>query len=177
MLEVTYYVACTLDGFIADPEGGLGWLEPFEGTGEDYGYAAFCGSVDAVLLGRATFEFAASLSTWPYGGKPTWVFTHSSVSPLPPETQASAEPPSAIVGLLRSMGHRHAYLVGGGKLAASFRAAGLITRYIVSVVPVILGGGLPMLAPANGLDRLELVGSTAFPSGIVQLEYGLGRDA
>ncbi len=171
MPEITYYVACSLDAFIADPEGGLAWLAPFEGTDEDYGYAAFYAEVDAVILGRATFDFCLAQPEWPYSGKPAWVFSHSPLERTPPDTVVTSESPSAVVERLASLGHRHAYLVGGGRLAGSFRAEGLITRYVVSLVPVVLGGGLPMIAPGGGLDRLTLVGCKVFDSGIVQVEY------
>src|SRR5665647_1175306 len=132
VLDVTYYVACSLDGFIADPDGGLEWLMPFEGTGEDYGYASFYDSVDAVLLGRATFDFCRSQPEWPYADKPTWVFSHAALAGLPPNAVSTSDSPSTVARFLESSGHRHAYLVGGGQLATSLRAEGLITRYIVS---------------------------------------------
>lgn len=176
MLEVVYYVACSLDGFIADREGGLGWLAPFEGGDEDYGYERFYASVDAVLMGRATFEFCRTLSQWPYAGKPVRVFARSPIERPPSDTLMVAGPPSAIVESLEAGGLRRAYLVGGGLLAAAFREQGLINGYIVSVVPVILGGGTPMIAPGGSVDRLILVGSHAFGSGIVQNEYRCERD-
>lgn len=176
MLEVVYYVACSLDGFIADREGGLGWLAPFEGGDEDYGYASFYASVDAVLMGRATFDFCRALPEWPYAGKAARVFSRSAIERPPHGTLVVAGPPSAIVDSLESGGHRRAYLVGGGLLAASFRDEGLVSGYIVSVVPVILGGGTPMIAPGRGVDRPILVGSRAFDSGIVQNEYRCERD-
>lgn len=176
MPEVIYYVACSLDGFIADRAGGLGWLAPFEGGDEDYGYARFYASVDAVLMGRSTFDFCRTLPEWPYVGRPAWVFSGSPVADLPAGVLATTGPPSVIVDPLESLGHRRAYLVGGGGLAASFRDEGLISGYIVSVVPVILGGGTPMIAPGGVVDRLTLVGSRAFDSGIVQNEYRCDRD-
>ena len=74
MPEVVYYVAASLDGYIATPDGGVEWLAPFEGTGEDYGYAKFYTSVDAVLLGRKTFEKSLSFGEWPYPGNPVGRF-------------------------------------------------------------------------------------------------------
>jgi dihydrofolate reductase len=170
-VDISYYVAMSLDGFIADSKGSVDWLSPFEGTGEDYGYTEFYASVDALLMGRRTYDFCRALPAWPYAGKPAWVFTHGTLGALPPDTVATAEPPAAVAGLLRSRGCRHAWLVGGGELASAFRAEGLISRYIVSVIPVILGGGAPLLAAVGGADRLDLVGHRPYDSGIVQLEY------
>ncbi len=170
-MEISYYVAMSLDGFIADRSGSVGWLAPFEGTGEDYGYAGFYASVDAMLMGRRTFDFCYGLSEWPYAGKPVWVFTQRAPESLPPHTVATSEAPGVVAERLRSRGYRHAWLVGGGRLAAAFRAEGLIGRYIVSIIPVTLGGGAPLIAAGSGMERLELVRHQAFAGGIVQVEY------
>ena len=176
VIEVTYYVASSLDGFIADPRGGVEWLEPFERGDEDYGYASFYARVDAVVMGRATFDFARTQERWPYADRPAWVFSREPLVPqLPDGTHATSDSPTDVVDALASRGFGHVYLVGGGRLAASFREAGLITRYVVSVVPVILGSGLPMLAEARCADRLRLVGSRAYDGGIVQMEYRVER--
>lgn len=71
-IEIVYYVAASLDGFIATPDGGIEWLKPFEGGEEDYGYGAFYASVEAVLLGRVTYEKSLEFPEWPYAGKPYW---------------------------------------------------------------------------------------------------------
>ena len=75
VLEVVYYVACSVDGLIATPDGGLDWLTPFESSSEDYGYAAFYDSIDSVLVGSRTFEQSLTFGGWPYPGKPAWVFS------------------------------------------------------------------------------------------------------
>lgn len=170
-MQVTYYVAMSLDGFIADRDGSVAWLSPFEGTGEDYGYAEFYASVDALLMGRRTYDFCRTLPEWPYAGKPAWVFTHRAADPIPAGAVATSVPPEVVVDLLRRRGLRHAWLVGGGQLASDFRARRLITRYIVSIIPVILGGGAPLIAAGSGMERLELVRHQAFAGGIVQVEY------
>src|SRR5438132_695018 len=74
-VDVIYYVAVSLDGSIAPADGTLSWLAPFESSGDDYGYTAFYQSIDAVLLGRHTFEHAATCAQWPYPNKPCWVFS------------------------------------------------------------------------------------------------------
>jgi len=111
-MEIIYYVAASLDGFIATPDGGIDWLKPFEGTGEDYGYGEFYASIEAVLLGRATYEQCLKFPEWPYAGKPYWVFSN-----------ASGNTPASVSAEMRARGLRRAWLVGGGKLAAAFRAS------------------------------------------------------
>jgi dihydrofolate reductase len=159
-MEIIYYVATSLDGFIATPDGGIEWLKPFEGTGEDYGYGEFYASIEAVLLGRATYEQCLQFPEWPYAAKPYWVFSRQ-----------SGNTPASVVAEMKARGLRRAWLVGGGKLAAAFRADRLITEHIVSIVPVILGAGIALFDGPGPMQPLTLVSSRAYASGIVQLRY------
>jgi dihydrofolate reductase len=159
-MEIVYYVAASLDGFIATPEGGIDWLGPFEGTSEDYGYGEFYASIEAVLLGRATYEQSLRFPEWPYAGKPYWVFS-----------RANSNTPASVVAEMKARGLRRAWLVGGGKLAAAFRAECLITEHIVSIVPVLLGAGVPLFDRPAPMQQLALLSSRAYANGIVQLRY------
>ena len=159
-MEIVYYVAASLDGYIATPQGGIEWLRPFEQGGEDYGYGEFYASIEAVLLGRRTYEKCLEFPEWPYAGKPYWVCSH-----------ANGNTPAMVVGELKRRGLRRAWLVGGGKLAAAFRAERLITEYIVSVVPVLLGSGIPLFDGSAAFEPLKLLGAKTYASGIVQLRY------
>ncbi len=170
-LQVVYYVAASLDGYIATPDGGVKWLAPFEGTGEDYGYAGFFNSVDAVLLGRRTYELSHEFPEWPYARKPCWVFTRGTLASPRPGVEATSRAPEAVTVDLARRGLRRAWLVGGGQLAGAFRAAGLITEYVVTVAPVLLGAGVPLFAPGGAEERLKLVGNQAYRNGLVQLRY------
>jgi dihydrofolate reductase len=169
--EVVYYAASSLDGFIATPEGGLDWLAPFENSGEDYGYSAFYDSVEAVLLGSRTFEQALGFGEWPYPGKPTWVFSSRPLEPVPESVTVTDRSPAEVLDELGSHGVTRAWLVGGGRLAGSFQAAGLISSYIVSVIPVILGAGIPLLGGSGSVQRLQLVDTKQYPDGVLQLRY------
>lgn len=159
-MQIVYYVATSLDGFIATPEGGIDWLKPFEASGEDHGYGEFYASVEAVLLGRATYEQALAFPEWPFAGKPYWVFS-----------RANGNTPAAVVKEMQARGLRRAWLVGGGKLAAAFRAERLITEYIVSVVPVLLGAGIPLFDGPGAQQPLRFSGAKSYPTGIVQVRY------
>jgi dihydrofolate reductase len=161
-VEIIYYVAASLDGFIATAEGGIEWLQPFENTGEDYGYGDFYASVEAVLMGRKTYERCLQFPQWPYAGKPYWVFS-----------VATGNTPAKVVAEMKSRGLRRAWLVGGGKLAAAFRAQGLITEHIVSVIPVLLGSGIPLFDGPAPYEQLQLAGTKTYDNGIVQLRYRL----
>jgi dihydrofolate reductase len=159
-VEIIYYVAASLDGLIATPDGGIEWLKPYEGTGEDYGYGEFYASIEALLLGRATYEKCLEFPEWPYAGKPYWVFS-----------RANANTPTSVVAEMKARGLRRAWLVGGGKLAAAFRAERLITEHIVSIIPVLLGAGIPLFDGPGPGQQLRLLSSRAYPGGIVQLHY------
>ena len=145
-MEIIYYVAASLDGFIATPEGGIDWLKPFEGTGEDYGYGEFYAKIEAVLLGRVTYDQCLQFPEWPYAGKPYWVFS-------------------------RSNGNTPASVVAEMKARGLLRAEGLITEHIVAIVPVLLGAGIPLFDGAGPTQQLRLLSPRAFASGIVQLRY------
>ena len=159
-MEIIYYVAASLDGYIATREGGIDWLQRFESAGEDYGYGEFYASVEAVLLGRLTYEKCLQFPEWPYAGKPYWVFS-----------RRNGNTPQAVVAEMKARGLQRAWLVGGGKLAAAFRAEGLITEYIVSFVPLLLGAGIPLFDGAGAAEQLRLISSRTFPAGIAQLRY------
>ena len=161
-MEIVYYVAASVDGFIATPDGGIDWLKPFENTGEDYGYGEFYASVEAVLMGRKTYEQCLQFPQWPYAGKPYWVFSAS-----------SGNTPLRVVEEMKARGLRRAWLVGGGKLAAAFRSLDLITEHIVSVIPVLLGAGVPLFDGPAGFESLQLLSSRPYSNGIIQLRYRL----
>jgi len=171
VLEVVYYVAASLDGYIATPDGGVAWLAPFESSDEDYGYNQFYASTDAVLLGSRTYKQCLGFDSWPYPGKPCWVFSTRRLKAGAAGVTVTARSPAKVVAELNAGGYRRAWLVGGGKLAASFRAKGLITEYVVSVIPVVLGAGIPLFASRGPKESLALAESKPYPSGLVQLRY------
>jgi len=175
--EVIYYVAASVDGYIATMDGGIEWLAPFEGTGEDYGYAQFYDSVEAVLLGRRTYETSLAFAEWPYPGKPCWVFSHGNIRSLSSDVVRTAQAPVEVMDHIATSGVRRTWLVGGGALAASFRAEGLITEYIITIVPVVLGAGVPLFADPGPPERLQLVEEKSYPKGLVQLRYVRAEDS
>lgn len=171
MPEVIYFVAQSVDGFIATPDGGIGWLAPFEGAGEDYGYSAFYASVDAVLVGRRTYEQSLTFGEWPYPGKPVWVFSRAPRDPGRPDVTVTDRAPADVLADLDARGVRRAWLVGGGELAGAFHRERLITGCVISIVPVVLGAGVPLFGAGGGSEALALAGAHTYASGIVQLRY------
>ncbi len=178
MIEIIYSVAASLDGYIATADGSVDWLSRFQATGEDHGAGESEGSVDALLLGSHTYEFALKLGYWPSPEKPSWVFTQRTLRVLHPSITLTSQRPREIVELLAARGLRRAWLMGGGKLAASFHGERLISRYVISVFPVLLGSGVPLFAPhSSPPDSLRLVAAKPFKSGIVQLTYDCTQNA
>ncbi|HSM04793.1 MAG TPA: dihydrofolate reductase family protein [Longimicrobiales bacterium] len=173
-MRVTYYVAASLDGFIAGPDGEIDWLDQVDRPGEDYGYGAFIKDVDALILGRATWDFLEGVGGWIYGDLPGRVFSHR---PLDaggaPVTRVEGDP-GAVVDDLRAAGHRHVWLVGGGALATALAESGHLTDLIVSVIPVQIGAGLPLFGPGGTRVGWNHVETRSFPSGLVQTHYRRG---
>jgi dihydrofolate reductase len=172
MIEVVYYAASSLDGYIATANGSVDWLSSFHREREDYGAAELHASVDALLLGSYTYEFALKLGRWPAPDKPSWVFTHRDLRVLHPSITLTSENPAEVLAVLAERGFRRAGVLGGGKLATSFQAERLISRYIVTVVPLLLGSGIPLFdAQSSPPNALRFVAAKPFNSGVVQLTY------
>jgi dihydrofolate reductase len=170
-MHITYYVAASVDGLIGPLDGSLDWLARFEGGAEDYGYRKFYESVDAVLLGRKTYEQSLGFGKWPYEGKRCRVFSRQKLEALPPGVAATTGSPREVVREMERARLRRAWLAGGGELAGAFHAEGLIAEYIISVIPVTLGKGIQLFGGNGAHERLMLVESRRYASGIVQLRY------
>ncbi|WP_343589409.1 dihydrofolate reductase family protein [Paracidovorax wautersii] len=147
MTEIVYYVAASLDGFIAGPQGELDWLQAFETSATDYGLAAFIDTVDAVAMGRRTCEAVLSLGPWPYGDLPGWVLSHQSrpaTGGPPAQMEWGPCPPRQLLAQWQRQGVRRGWLLGGGDVAAQFLHAGCVHRLMLATMPVTLGAGIPL---------------------------------
>ena len=167
--RLSVFIASSLDGYIATRDGKLDWLMSAAGSDEDYGYAAFMGTVDALAMGRGTYDFIADVSPWPFSGKQVFVFTHR-----PPAARQGvtfwAIPPSKALARWSEAGLQRVY-VDGGRLIRAFLAEGLIDDLTITLVPRLLGDGIPLFRTLGRETRLLLQGSTVFPSGMVTLSY------
>ena len=178
MVEVVYYVACSVDGFIATTDGGVEWLSAVEREGEDFGYAEFFASIDSIIMGSRTYEQVFEFGDWPYGDTPCWVLSQRRLSLQPHGVTITDADPPEVLSEVEDRGLRRLWLVGGSRLAASFLADGRIDECIISVIPVLLGNGIPLFAGEHGQERLRLVGFRQYPAGVVSMHYRvLGGDA
>ena len=170
-MRATVFIATSLDGYIAREDGALDWL-PADG-GEPHGYTEFIATVDAIVIGRKTFETVMAFDSWPYGEKPVVVLSATPSGIRPPDgavCDAMAGPPREIVARLAERGLRHLY-VDGGVTITGFLEAGLIERLIITRIPVLLGGGIPLFGSLSRDIRLQHVATRSYPSGMVQSEY------
>jgi dihydrofolate reductase len=169
--QLIYYVAVSADGFVAPPDGGLDWLAPYSTGSEDYGFREFYKTVDALIEGSKTYEQALTFNEWPHPGKPCWVVTNRIFESKHPEVRFTSAMPTELVRQVSAQGYKRVWLVGGSQLAGSFRAAGLITDYVLSIIPVFLGAGRKLFAGEGPPENLRLVESKWYPSGLVQVWY------
>lgn len=163
------FIATSLDGFIARRDGGIDWLSIVEREGEDYGYAAFAATIDALLIGRATYDVARAFPSWPYAGKRVFVLSSRPLDPVADEVRIDGTPSEAL-GRCSEAGARHVY-VDGGAVLRSFLEHDLLDELTLSVVPIVLGDGRSLLTGLRRELRLEVVRSRAYESGLVQTTY------
>jgi dihydrofolate reductase len=169
-MKASVFIGTSLDGFIARTNGDLDWLPP--GGGEEHGYDAFMATVDALVIGRKTYETVLTFDTWPYGEKPVYVLSTRTLAPALPGAvvERLSGPPAEIVAQLAARGVGHAY-VDGGITIQGFLQAGLIQRLIITRIPVLLGAGIPLFGALPHDIRLTHVGTRQYASGLVQSEY------
>ena len=177
MPEVVYYVACSTDGFIATADGGVEWLSAVEVPGEDFGYAEFFASIDSMIMGSRTYEKVVELSGWPYGDTPCWVLSRRRLQPCTPAVHITGAELHDVLSEVADRGLHRLWLVGGARVAASFLKGGWIDECIITVIPMLLGGGIPLFSGQHDRQRLELVGYQQYPAGVVSLHYRVLRGA
>lgn len=180
--KCSVFIATSLDGFIARSDGSIDWLNEANKSvtpGEDCGYGKFMADVDALVMGRSTFEQVLTFDSWPYGATPVVVLSHREISlptNLPQTVSVSNKNPTALVAWLAQRGAKKIY-VDGGLTIQSFFAAGLIDDITISTIPILLGSGRTLFGPLDTALRLAHEGTTAFEFGFVQSRYRVIRDA
>jgi dihydrofolate reductase len=174
-MKASVFIATSLDGFIARRDGALDWLPT--GGGEPHGYEEFIATVDAIVIGRKTFETVLTFESWTYGAKPVVVLSSNpSALKAPPGAACNfmGGTPAEIVARLSAQGMSHIY-VDGGITVQRFLEAGLIQRFIITRIPVLLGAGIPLFGLLSHDIWFNHVVTRTFPSGMVQSEYTIPR--
>jgi dihydrofolate reductase len=171
MRKGSLYIAASLDGYIARKDGAIDWLPPITAE-EDYGYGAFFARIDTVLLGRKTYELMLTLGGQPYEGRRCVVFPRTPLAWRDSHAEFVSDDVAGFVRALRAEPGRDIWLVGGGEIVGACLNGGVIDEIILTVVPVLLGEGLPLFPPQHCGDRqLRLRETRGFATGLVQLTY------
>jgi dihydrofolate reductase len=170
-IRASVFVGTSLDGFIARKNGDLDFLP--EGGGEEHGYRAFMETVDAVVIGRRTYEQVLTFEEWPYGEKPVIVLSTRPIE-MPRAREAKVErmsgAPMEIGRELAARGHQHLY-IDGGVTVQQFLRAGLIQELTITRVPVLIGDGIPMFGALPRDICLQHLETRQYPSGLVTSVY------
>lgn len=180
-LRTSAFIATSLDGFIARPDGALDWLPGSDAASpppEDHGYGAFIADVDVVVWGRRTFEVVLGFDVpWPFEGRRVVVLSSTMTARDVPERLAGKVelhhgPIPALVAHLEATGARHAY-VDGGRVVRGFLAEGLLDAITITRVPVLIGAGIPLFGDVGRDVPLRHVRTMAYESGLVQSTYAV----
>jgi dihydrofolate reductase len=168
-MSVVYYVAVSLDGFIAGANDDISWLDPYPAT--DIGYDEFIAAIDGLVMGRRTYEIVRRLGEWPYGSRPTAVASRRPLADAPEGVFAVHGTPAEMLAALETRGAgQHIWLEGGGDLAGQFLRDGLIDTLELGIIPVLLGHGVPLFGGA-AVPKLKLQWAKPLPNGIIHANY------
>jgi dihydrofolate reductase len=168
------FIATSLDGYIADKNGGIDWLHSMPNpTNDDMGYSQFMDRIDAIVMGRNTFETVLGFDIkWPYS-KPVFVLS-SSLQEIPEELKDRVTllnlKPAEVVKKINSSGYKRLY-IDGGKTIQTFLKEGLIDELIITIIPIILGDGTPLFNKQEDRVEFACIKSEVFLERIVQNQY------
>jgi dihydrofolate reductase len=192
--KTQYYCAASLDGYIAEADDNLDWLLDYEGSfegdgvepgpkAEGGGYEQFYQGVGALISGATTYEWVldhlSDDSEWPYKGKPCWVLSSRDLR-VPKGEDVDVRIVNAKVAdiyeeMITVADQRNLWVVGGGNVASQFADEGLLDEVLVTVVPVVLGSGKPLFDRRLPGGPMQLTGTRAFDTGMVELRYEIRR--
>lgn len=172
--KVSLYIAASLDGFIARPDGAVDWLPaPVPGV-EDYGYTAFLDAADTLLMGRKTYEQLPAFGLWPYGDRRCIVFSATRGGTRDAHAEfLDCDIAACVRELKAEPGDGVIWLVGGAEIIAACLAGGVVDEIILTTVPVLLGEGIRLFPETGWSTRLSLRQVQSYSDGLVQHTYAL----
>ena len=180
--KIIVEVAVSADGFLARADGSVDWLEDPRLKG-NYGMGEFYKSIDTILWGRKTYEMALGFQAKGIPGADfdprmkNYVFTRTiSPSSAPAAVEITSEPVKPFAARLRAAKGKDIWMMGGGGIIASFLDEGEIDEFSLTVIPVMIGEGIPLLAPRHRTVPLRLIDSTKFADGVVRLHYAVEKE-
>jgi dihydrofolate reductase len=164
------FIAASLDGKIARPDGSVDWLGG-GGPPEEFGYGPFYASVDAILMGRGTFDVVRRMGDWPYPGKPTVVVTNRPLPDAPPGVEARCGAMATIAGELEARGCGRVWVEGGGDIIRQMIEIGRLDVLEMAVLPIVLGSGIALFPDGTPETRFVLRSCTPRGGGALHLIY------
>ncbi len=178
--KIIVEVATSADGYIARSDGNVDWLN--RRARLDYGMGKFYRTIDTILMGRKTYDWALAYQK-KSGSKTSffdqnvdnYIFSRKPPKKVAPGVEFVSEPVKAFARRLRAKPGKHIWMMGGGELIASFLDAGEIDEFHINVIPVLIGKGIPLIAPRHRDINLRLVTSKKYPDGVVRLHYAVER--
>lgn len=177
--KCSVFIATSLDGFIAREDGSIDWLMKANSVakpGEDCGYKAFMATVDALVMGRHSYEKVLTFDPWPYGDLPTVVMSSQKIvipEGLQNSISISSETPTELVKRLTNQGLKHLY-IDGGITIQNFIKENLIGDLTITLIPVLLGNGRPLFGELLQDVELRHVETHSYDGGFVQVKYNIG---
>lgn len=179
-MKASVFVATSFDGFIARSDGSIDWLNESNRLvpeGEDCGFGDFMETVDALIMGRKTFEQVLTFGDWVYGETPVIVMSHNAVE-IPEHLKAtvsySSERPSDFLNRLESLGMNHVY-IDGGMTIQSFLREGIIDEVCITRIPIVIGEGVPLFKQTERDIHLIHQATNVFDFGFVQTTYKIEK--
>ncbi len=175
--KIIVYIATSVDGYIARPDGDVAWLDRPRPKG-NYGMGAFNKSIDTILWGRKTYSKGLEMgmkASWFEAGVENYVFSRQPQESMEAGFKLVGQPVKAFAQELRAKRGKNLWMMGGGEIIASFLDEGEIDEFIINVVPVLIGEGIPLIQPRHRLIRLKLLSSKKFPDGMVTSHYRVLR--
>lgn len=173
--KIIVYIATSADGYIARKDGAVDWLDRPRPKG-NYGMGEFWKSIDTILLGRKTYDFVVQFLKEGKALPAMGGIKHYAFSRKPPKNVIEGfefvkEPIKKFAKRLRAQKGKNIFMMGGGGLIASFLDAGEIDEFVISVIPIFIGEGIPLIAPRHRTVPLKLLSTKKFSDGVVRLHY------
>ena len=171
MRKVILYIATSLDGYIAQPNDDLSFLDIVAQEGEDYGYADFIKTVDAVIVGRKTYDKVINMGyDFPHADKEAYVITRTPKASIGSVNFYNGNL-KTLVEKLKSEEGKNIFCDGGAEIVNELLKDQLIDEFIISVIPILVGGGIKLFKDGSSTQKLQLVSVKSFEKGLVQMHY------
>ena len=165
MRKLKLYIASSLDGYIAGPNGEIDWLDA--GADLNYGYKDFYASIDTTLMGNSTYKLTLTVPEFPYPDKTNYVFTRGT----PPDTSNVRFVSGDIAAFVRSLKQesgKDIWLIGGGQVNTVMLNEDLVDGIILTIFPLVLGEGIPLFAPGATRSQFKTLGCETYETGLIQ---------